>query len=120
MEQFMMTPEQIQDFCKLFVKGMITACVPFAFVGNEFIRSAFAMIGVRLSAKDVAGPLLVEICAEQQGFDRTLLATMDFPCGSSDGWRKNCCLGGAGLMNLTVLGNKGTMLKHCCKLVHEY
>jgi hypothetical protein len=33
------------------------------------------------------------------------IASMDFPAGSSDGWRKKRYQDGAGLMNTTVLGD---------------
>jgi hypothetical protein len=33
---FMMTPEQMFQWCTLFVKGMVTACVPFNFVMNTY------------------------------------------------------------------------------------
>jgi hypothetical protein len=119
LQQFMMNPDQCHEFCKLIVKGMVTGCVPFAFAGNTFIQQALAMIGVSLSAKDVAGRFLDEICAEQTGFDRAMLTSMNFVCGATDGWRKKSCLSGAGLMNFCVMGNQGAYLydvKDCTDL----
>jgi hypothetical protein len=45
-------------------EGMITECVPLAFAGNMFNQQLLAMIGVSLSAKDVVGRFLDEICME--------------------------------------------------------
>jgi hypothetical protein len=84
-----------------------------------FIKQALAMIGISLSAKDVAGRFLDEICAEQMGFDRAMLTMMDYVCGATDGWRKKSCLSGAGLMNFCVMGNQGAFLydvKNCTDL----
>jgi hypothetical protein len=107
LQNFMMTPDQIFQFCRLFVKGMVTACVPFTFVMNSFIQEALGMLGVKLNRKDVAGPLLDAICKEQEGWDRSMIADLDYPFGASDGWRKKSCLQGAGLTNFTVCGNQG-------------
>jgi hypothetical protein len=41
---------------------------------------------------------------------RTQIDSMDYPAGSSGGWRK--CESGAGLMNFTVMGDTGNDL--CC------
>jgi hypothetical protein len=63
----MMNTDQCHDFCKLFVKEMVTGCVPCALVGNMFMKQALSMIGVSLSAKNVAGWFLNEIFSEQVG-----------------------------------------------------
>jgi hypothetical protein len=110
LQQFMMSPDQCHEFSKIFVKGMVTGCVPFAFAANMFIQQALDMSGVSLSAKDVGGRLLDEICAEQMGLDSALLNMMDFVYGSADGWRKKICQGGAALMNFCVMGNQGALL----------
>jgi hypothetical protein len=107
LRSFMMTPDQIFQWCTLFVKGMVTACVPFTFVMNTHIQSALGMLGIKLNRKDVAGPLLDAICEEQKDWDRSMVADLDYPFGASDGWRKKTCLQGAGLMNFTVCGNQG-------------
>jgi hypothetical protein len=53
------------------------------------------------------------------GFDHAVLTKMDYVCGATDGWRKNSCLSGAGLMNFCVMGNLGAFLydvKNCTDL----
>lgn len=104
MAQFACSDVQAENFRVNMVKAMVTANIPFAFADNKYFHAACGNVGVEaLSRKEVAGPYLDSICAEQQSFSRELIKTVDYLPGSSDGWRKKYCQGGAGLMNFTVL-----------------
>lgn len=106
--KFAASEQQQTAFIDSLVKAMATGCIPFNFMENQYLKDAAACVGVTLpSRKVVAGPLLDKIFEETQTFSTELVAGMDYPAGSSDGWRKKYCEGGAGLMNFVVLGDQG-------------
>jgi hypothetical protein len=91
---------------------MVTSCISFNFVVNEFLHQAFASIGMQpMTRKQVSGKFLDELAAEDQECSQAAIATTDFPAGSSDRWRKESCMMGASLMKFTVMGNTG--VKNC-------
>jgi hypothetical protein len=60
-----------------------------------------------LTRKKVSGKMLDDLDADNIALLQESIQTMDYPAGSSDGWRKKNCMKGAGLMNMTVMGNSG-------------
>jgi hypothetical protein len=54
--------------------------------------------------------MLDELDADNVATLQESIQAMDYPAGSSDGWRKKSCMSGAGLMNFTVMGNSGAWL----------
>jgi hypothetical protein len=62
MKTFVCTPEQAEEFKMNFVKGLVTGCVPFAFVENELLHRAMRSVGVqRPSRKQLGGSYLDRI-----------------------------------------------------------
>jgi hypothetical protein len=115
------TRSQEREFKDNFFKAMVTSCIAFNFVENEYLRKAFASLGMTaMSRQEVSGKRLKALTQRDQQDMRSQIDSMDYPAGSSDGWRKKYCEGGAGLMNFTVMGNTGNVsvdeTKGCCSL----
>jgi hypothetical protein len=92
---------------------MVASCIAFNFVENGYLRKAFSALGMSaMSRKEVSGKRLQQLSQQGQSNMRAQIASMDFPAGASDGWRKKCCESGAGLMNFTVMGNQGVLTLH--------
>lgn len=99
----------------LFFKAMVTGCISFNFVENDYFRQALASLGMPpLTRKQVAGQYLDALSQDDGAEMKESIAKMDYPAGSSDGWRKKYCASGAGLMNFTVMGDAGAALKRTC------
>jgi hypothetical protein len=112
MEQFSCSHEQAEQFKMSIVKAMITGCVPFTFVENEYFRDAMRLVGVKpLSRKEVGGSYIDRIFEAEQEASTSVLETCEYICASSDGWRSKYCASGAGLMNFTTLPSSGAMTK---------
>jgi hypothetical protein len=112
-QAFGVTAKQEEEFKENFFKAMVTSCVAFNFVENEYLRKAFASLGMApMTRKEVSGRRLQDLTQKDRLDTRTLINSMDYPAGSSDGWRKKYCESGAGLMNFTVMGDTGNDL--CC------
>jgi hypothetical protein len=91
---------------------MVTSCIAFNFVENEYLRKAFASLGMApMTQKEVSGRRLRDLTAKDKLDMRKQIDSMDYPVGSSDGWRKKYCESGAGLMNFTVMRNTGIDLR---------
>jgi hypothetical protein len=87
---------------------MVSSCISFNFIENEHLGNAFAKLGMKpLTRKKVSGKMLDELDTDNIATLQESIQTMDYPAGSSDGWRKKSCMSGAGLMNFTVMGNSG-------------
>jgi hypothetical protein len=73
-----------------------------------------------MSRKEVSGKRWKPLTQRDQQDMRSQIDSMDYPPGSSDGWRKKYCEGGAGPMNFTVMGYTGNVSvdesKECCSL----
>jgi hypothetical protein len=109
-QRFGVTKEQEEQFKMCLVKAMITSCIAFNFADNGYLAKALAILGMKpLTRKQVAGTYLDQLAAGEQEWSRTAIEGMEYPPGASDGWRKKYCISGAGLMNFTVMGDKGTM-----------
>jgi hypothetical protein len=94
------------------VKGLVTGCVPFAFVENEFIQRAMRSVGVQPpSRKQLGGSYLDRIFEADAENSLSMLAETEFICASSDGWRKRYCASGAALMNYTLLPGSGALIQ---------
>jgi hypothetical protein len=105
---FGVTPGQEEAFKKEFVNAMVSSCISFNFVENEHLGNAFAKLGMKpLTRKKVSGKMLDELNADNIALLQESIQNTDHPAGSSDGWRKNSCLSGAGFMHFTVMGNPG-------------
>ena len=84
---------------------MVTSCIPFNFVEKSYIKKALGVFGVSpLTRRQISGRMLDDLEADIQAAMATDVASLDYPAGSSDGWRKKFCQDGAGLMNFCVLG----------------
>lgn len=93
-------------------KALVSACVPFAFIENEFLKKACRVVGLTApSRRRIAGPLLDKIAAETETLSAVKIQNMLFPAGASDGWRKKTCQGGQGLMNFTIMDDNSTLLQ---------
>jgi hypothetical protein len=91
---------------------MVTSYIAFNFVENEYLRKAFASLGMTLmTRKEVSGRRLRDLTAKDKLNMRKQIDSTDCPVGSSDGWRKKYCESGAGLMNFTVMGNTSIDLR---------
>lgn len=111
MANFALPEQSAEQFRVNIVKALVTGNVPFAFVENSFFKAACGCVGVEpISRKQVAGPYLDAIFAEEQSFSRELLDEVDYLPGASDGWRKKYCADGAGLMNFTVMPESGVQI----------
>jgi hypothetical protein len=85
---------------------MVTSFIAFNFVENGYLEQAFAALGVKpLTRYQISVPMLDNLASQDKTAMMETIASMDFPAGSSDGWRKKSCQDGAGLMNTTVLGD---------------
>lgn len=62
MKTFACSPEQAEDFKVNLVKAMVTGCVPFAFVENEYMKQAMQSVGIKPpSRKELGGSYLDRI-----------------------------------------------------------
>jgi hypothetical protein len=105
---FGVTPGQDGAFKKEFVKAMVSSCISSNFVENQDLGNAFAKLGMKpLTRKKVSGKMLDELDVDNIALLQESIQNIDYPAGSSDGWRKKNCMSGAGLMNFTVMGNSG-------------
>jgi hypothetical protein len=110
MKTFACSPEQAEDFKVNLVKAMVTGCVPFAFVENEYMKQAMQSVGIKPpSRKELGGSYLDRIFKADCENSVSMLAECEFICASSDGWRKRYCEAGAALMNFTVLPGSGAL-----------
>jgi hypothetical protein len=106
------TASQQKQCDLLMTKALVSSCVPFAFLENEYLQQACSV--VRLTApsrKQASGALLDKIAEETDSWSMEKIKNMQYPAGASDGWRKKTCQGGQGLMNFTILDNSSAFLK---------
>jgi hypothetical protein len=92
---------------------MVTSCIPFNFAENSYLQKALStsVFGVEgMTRKHISGKMLDNLSANDQASMVEKLANEDNPAGSSDGWRKKFCTGGAGLMNFCALGDSFPLL----------
>jgi hypothetical protein len=86
---------------------LVTSCVAFKYVENEYLHKAITVLEMSgLTRKDVSGRMLQDLSSEDKVDLQHAIKEMEFPAGSSDGWRKKHCLSGAGLMNFMVMGKQ--------------
>jgi hypothetical protein len=89
-QAFGVTRSQEEEFKDNFFKAMVTSCIAFNFVENEYLRKAFATLGMTaMSRKEVSGKRLKALTQRDQQDMRSQTDSMDYPAGSSDGWRKS-------------------------------
>lgn len=104
MQTFTCSPEQAEEFKVNMVKAMVTGCVPFAFVENEYMKQAMRSVGAKPpSRRGVAGSYLDCIFEAENDNSTRAHSECQYTCASSDGWRKRYCEAGASLMNFTAL-----------------